>query len=428
MRKLPAGHLLRVRFREPPRLPDPVPYYELPFGRTHCPPATEEEVLEGLDAHLSIAVRRQSVSDVPLGAFLSGGVDSSLLVGYLAEHVDGPVHTFSVSFEDDPNDEAPYAEQVSRRYGTRHHRLLVGGDRLSDLEGLAWAYDEPFADPAAIPTAILSAFAREHVTVVLSGDGGDETHAGYPRYGRMAQQAWLDRIPVRARTALLGPLARGVPSFRRRGALEQAMRTRADRYDAMTRQLPPHHRRALYAPIFLDALRDVRPGLDEGARPWRRFGEGAEGRTVVEQGQRLDLLTYLPEQLMTKVDRATMRVSLEARVPFLDLDAVAFAARIPPRLRMRRGRPKYLLRRLLAQRMGDAFVTRRKQGFTVPRLRWIRQQAPDGLRHDLLSGGIEAWLDPDKVDRHVLGTPRGLELAWPLLAFAHWVRAFHPSG
>lgn len=429
MRKLRPGHRLEVRLQEEGGgVSEQESYYALPFGQVPRAPAGEEEVIEALDEHLARAVRRQAVSDVPLGAFLSGGVDSSLLVGYLAEHVGHPVHTFSVSFEDDPNDEAPYAERVSRRYGTVHHRLVVGHDRLGDLEGLARSYDEPFADPAAIPTAILSAFARERVTVVLSGDGGDETHAGYPRYRRMAQQAWIDRVPLELRKTLLGPLARLAPSYRRRGALDQVVRGRPDRYDAVTRQLPPHHRKAIYARDFLEALRDVRPGLEEGARPWRRFGDGAEGRAVIEQAQRLDLLTYLPEQLMTKLDRATMRVSLEGRVPFLDLDAVAFAATIPPALRMKRGTPKYLLRRLLARRMGDEFVARRKQGFTVPQLRWIRAQPRDRLRNVLLPSGIERWLDPDKVQAHVLGADRGLQLAWPLLVFAHWVRAFEPKS
>ena len=159
-------------------MPDQEPYYDLPFGRSEPLSGSEEELLDQLDATLRAAVARQTVSDVPLGAFLSGGVDSSLVVGYLAEHASGPVETFSVSFEDDPHDEAPFAEAVARKYDTRHHRIVVGGDRLADLERLAGTFDEPFADPAAVPTAILSDLARQHVTVVLSGDGGDETHAG----------------------------------------------------------------------------------------------------------------------------------------------------------------------------------------------------------------------------------------------------------
>jgi asparagine synthase (glutamine-hydrolysing) len=429
MRKLRAGERLVLDLRNPTDdLPQPERYYELPFGRVDAPPAREEEVLEGLDESLARAVRRQAVSDVPLGAFLSGGVDSSLLVGYLAEHSDHPIHTFSVSFEGDPNDEAPWAERVSERYGTEHHRLVVGADRLEDLERLAWSYDEPFADPAAVPTAIVSAYARERVTVALSGDGGDETHAGYPRYRRMELQRWMDHIPLGVRRVLGKPGARAFPSYRRRGALDQLMRGPADRYDAMTRQIAPHHRRRIYSPGFLEGLRDVAQGPVEGARAWRRFGEGAPGRPVVDQAQRLDLLSYLPEQLMTKLDRASMRVSLEGRVPFLDLDAVAFAATIPFHLRMRRGTPKYLLRRLLARRMGPDFVNRRKQGFTVPRSRWIGALSPSALDEVLTTGGVERWLEPEAVRRHVLEDPKGRGYLWPLLVFAHWVRAYQPTG
>ena len=411
-------------------MPDQEPYYDLPFGRSEPLSGSEEELLDQLDATLRAAVARQTVSDVPLGAFLSGGVDSSLVVGYLAEHASGPVETFSVSFEDDPHDEAPFAEAVARKYDTRHHRIVVGGDRLADLERLAGTFDEPFADPAAVPTAILSDLARQHVTVVLSGDGGDETHAGYPRYFSMRQLAWIDRVPLALRRGLLGPLAAIAPSYRRRGGLEQAVRDAADRYDAMTRELPPVHRRAIYADGFRERLRDVEPGLREGARPWRRqaLAELGGRADMLDRVQRLDLLTYLPEQLMTKLDRTSMAVSLEARVPLLDLEAVELSARMPAHLRMRDGRPKYLLRKLLARRMGENFGDRRKRGFTVPQHRWVQAQPAAALKEALLPAGIEAWFDPARLTSHVLESRRGTELAWPLLAFAHWFRHYVPRG
>ena len=348
----------------------------------------------------------------------------------MAEYASGPVETFSVSFEDDPHDEAPYAEAVARKYDTRHHRIVVGGDRLADLERLAGAFDEPFADPAAVPTGILSALARESVTVVLSGDGGDETHTGYPRYLRMRQLEWIDRIPMALRRSLLGPVAAAAPSFRRRGGLEQSVRDATDRYDAMTRELPPVHRRAIYSDDFRERLRDAEPRLREGARPWRRqaMAELDRSADMFDRIQRLDLLTYLPEQLMTKLDRTSMEVSLEARVPLLDLQAMEMAARIPPRLRTKDGRPKYLLRKLLARRMGEDFGDRRKRGFTVPQHRWIRAQPSAKLQEALFPDGIEAWLDRERLTSHVLDSRRGTELAWPLLAFAHWFRHYEPGG
>ena len=431
MRKLRPGHRLTVRVGQGGQwkgLPEQERYYEIPFGRVDPLPAHEGEILEALDERLSTAVRRQMVSDVPVGAFLSGGVDSSPVVGYMSEHSTGPIDTFSASFANDPGDEASYAEAVSNRYGTRHHRVVMGRERLGDLNDLAWTFDEPFADPAAVPTAILSSLAREHVTVVLSGDGGDETHAGYPRYRRMAQLAWLDRVPLSARRALFGRLAGLAPSFRRRSALEQVVRDAADRYDSMTREMPPSLRESFYSDELITALRGGGSGLAEGARPWRRDALGPSGPPMLDRVQRLDLLTYLPEQLLPKVDRASMRASLEARVPFLDLEAVELAARIPPGLRTRDGTTKHLLRRLLAGRLGEDFVKRRKQGFTVPTHEWIRSQRPDALRTALLPVGIERWLDRASVDEQILRAPRGLERAWPLLAFAGWVRAFSPTA
>jgi asparagine synthase (glutamine-hydrolysing) len=308
--------------------------------------------------------------------------------------------------------------------------VVVGDDRLDDLRRLAGTFDEPFADPAAVPTAVLSSLARESVTVVLSGDGGDETHAGYPRYRRMRQLGWIDRVPLLLRRGLFSPLAALAPSYRRRGGLEQVTRDAVDRYDAMTRELPPVHRRAIYTDQFKERLRGLRLDPSGGARPWRRraFAELSSSADMLDRVQRLDLLTYLPEQLMTKLDRTSMAVSLEARVPLLDLEAVELAARVPPDRRMADGRPKYLLRKLLESRMGVGFGDRPKRGFTVPQHRWIGAQPTASLREVLLPEGVEAWLDPAKLTRHVLESPRGIELAWPLLVFAHWFRAYQPSG
>jgi asparagine synthase (glutamine-hydrolysing) len=277
---------------------------------------------------------------------------------------------------------------------------------------------------------VLSALAREDVTVVLSGDGGDETHAGYPRYLRMARLAGLDRIPLALRRLVAGPLARAAPSFWRRGGPEQLCRPELDRYDAMTRELPRAHRWAAYS----DALR-ARLG-EQGLAPageepsaWRRSVAAlAPGQApVVDRFQALDLASYLPEQLMTKLDRATMRVGLEARVPLLDLAAVELAARLPTSLRARNGRPKHLLRRLLARKMGEPFVERRKHGFRVPAHAWLSEIGPAGLAEIIFSDGVEDWLDRDRLGA-LLRHPRGAQLAWPFLMFAYWHQAYRPEG
>lgn len=427
MKKLPAGHHLTVPLMPTDSgTPEPHRYYDPPFARVEAMDVGEAEVLERLEHTLSRAVKRQMVSDVALGAFLSGGIDSSLLVGYLAEHASGPLETFSISFENDPGDEAPWAEAVSRHYGTRHNRIVMGSGGVQRLERMAWMHDEPFGDPATVPTSVLSEAAKGTVTVALSGDGGDETHAGYPRYRRMRQMAVMDHVPLAVRKALFGIPARIASSYRRRGALEQLQRDAVDRYDAMTRQMPPHHRRAVYAAGLVRALAGLDGGLADRARPGRRAAFPSGHGDMLDRVQRLDLLTYLPEQLLQKVDRASMSAGLEARVPYLDLDAVDLAARVDPSLRMADGRPKYLLRRLLAARLGADFVERPKQGFTVPAGRWIAAIPAADLEAALFTPGVEHWIDPDRVRSHVLRSPRGRGFLWPLLAFAYWVRAYEP--
>ncbi len=431
MRKLPAG--CTIRFPMAPHwtgLPEPERWTRPPFPAEAPHDLDEPALLDALDDVLRGAVRRQMVSDVPLGAFLSGGIDSSLVVSYLAEAAAEPVRTWSVSFDGDPNDEAPWAHAVAQRYGTVHERIVMDRMRLQDLADLAPSWDEPFADPAALPLAALSVAARREVTVALSGDGGDETHAGYPRYTRLRSQQWIDRVPLAWRAPASRALSRLRPSFKRRGALEQLGRAAADRFDAMTWEIPPAHRRALYSEEMLTALRAAGEPVTGGMRAWRRdvFDALPLDTDMLDRLQHFELATLLPERLMTKVDRASMRVGLECRVPLLDPEAVAFAGRIPPRLRARDGRPKYVLRQLLARRMGADFVARRKQGFTVPVRRWLQEEPDARLLDGLLPSGIERWLDPARVRRVIVEHPRGRDLAWPLLAFAHWVRAFRPTA
>jgi asparagine synthase (glutamine-hydrolysing) len=426
MRKLEAACHLAY---EPDRagsageLPRPRRYWELPLGRVAPERFAEPELLERLDETLQAAVERQTVSDVPLGAFLSGGVDSTLVVAYLARHSDQPVRTFSVGYADERFDERVWARRVSERYGTIHHELLLDHSALEQMDGLAEAHDEPFADPAALPLAALCRLARQHVTVALSGDGGDETHAGYPRYLAARRMRWLDRVPLGVRRATLGRLAELVPSWKRRGVLEQASRDAADRYDAMTAEVPWSHRWTVYADPMrraLGAVRDAGPG----ASSWRREIQlrVAGDRDPLDVFQHVDMATYLPEQLLVKTDRASMHVSLEARVPLLDVSAIELAARIPAGLRVRDGRPKYLRRKLVERRMGPEHAHRRKHGFRVPELAWFRRVGPGELEARLASPGLADWLEPDRLRAFLLESPRGHEFLWPFLAFAAWHR------
>jgi asparagine synthase (glutamine-hydrolysing) len=428
MRKLKSAHRLTLDLAGDWRgFPAQEPYWDVPFGRTASKTVGEEELLEELDATLRTAVRRQTVSDVPLGALLSGGVDSTLVVSYLAEVSRHPVQTFSVGYDEPEFDERPFARQVAERFGTDHHELHMGAESVDIIPQLAQAYDEPFSDTAAAPTTAVSRLAREHVTVVLSGDGGDETHAGYTRYVRMAQLNWLDAIPAGLRRGAFGPLATLAPSWKRRGMFELARRDVADRYDTLTTKVPFIHRQGAYSAAFRAALSEVPAGnVGDGMTRWRRelLALRPPGAPLIDRLQFLDLVSYLPDQLMVKLDRASMLVSLEARVPLLDPDAVACAARIPAGWRVRDGRPKYLLRRLLARKMGRRFADRKKHGFRVPKESWLREVPRGRLEEHLFPRGIESWLDRRALCSLLFSTPRGLELAWPYLMFAAWYRRY----
>jgi asparagine synthase (glutamine-hydrolysing) len=432
MYKVRAAHYMTVELRGGFKgFPPQERYYEVPFGRVTetRPVRDEEELLDELDATLRTAVERQTVSDVPLGAFLSGGVDSTLVVSYLAELSGTPVRTFSVGYAEGEFDERNWARQVAERYGTEHHEIVVGPESIDLLPDLARSYDEPLADAAALPTAIVSRLAREHVTVVLSGDGGDETHAGYPRYLRAHQMRHLDAVGLGARRTALGGLARVAPSWKRRGLLEQACRDAAARYEAITTEVPWVHRSTVYSSEMRATLDESAAGRgDAEMARWRRelLDRRPSGVPAFDRFQYLDLVSHLPDRLMVKLDRASMRVSLEARVPLLDPEAVALAASIPAEWRARGGQPKYLLRRLLERRMGRAFAQRRKHGFRVPHEGWFCRLPRERLERHLSPEGIDRWLDRKHLVRLVLDMPRGLEFLWPFLMFAEWYR--HHGG
>lgn len=426
MRKLEAGH--RINFAPSPGVPER--YWSPPFGRVEISTHSREELLDELEATLKTAVKRQTVADVPLGAFLSGGTDSSLIVAYLSDLLAEPIDTFSVGFEEKKYNELPYAKAVAERYQTRHHEITMATANLDLLSRLVAPFDEPFCDPAGLPTMMVSELARKHVTVALSGDGGDETHAGYRRYLRQQQMAWVDRLPSVVRKGVFGRLASLAPSLKRRGALEQASRDAVDRYDAVMCTMASVHRQSIYASKVRSAL-EARPGCSDAGAPawWRELAQAhPSGSALLDRLQALDLQAYLPEQLMTKTDRASMSVSLEVRVPFLDLDAINFAATIPPSLRAGSGKTKSMLRELLIRRMGADFANRKKHGFQVPLTSWFQQLPREEAERILLPPGIEQWIDRDRARALLFESKRGLEFAWPFAMFGAWQTRYEPTG
>jgi asparagine synthase (glutamine-hydrolysing) len=348
-------------------------------------PIAEEEAIERLRELLTSAVQLRMRSDVPLGAFLSGGVDSSLIVALMQRHSERPIQTFTIGFPVKDYDETAYARRVAKHVGTDHHELQVTPDAAGILPKLVWNYDEPFADSSAIPTWHLSQLTRQHVTVSLAGDGGDELFAGYTRYKAFWFSTLLDHSgPLR--TVLASSLWQRLPG----GSRQKSLSRRIKRFSENLHIAPQRRyldwlvifnearRAALYTDGFLAELPDSDP-FEFLRAAWQRAGK----RDPISAASLSDLMTYLPCDLMTKVDIASMAHSLEVRAPFLDVRVVEFAASLPVSLKFRLGRGKYLLRRAFGELLPREIWNRPKMGFGVPLDQWFRNELRD-LTHDTL--------------------------------------------
>jgi asparagine synthase (glutamine-hydrolysing) len=421
VRKLPPGHVLtwrdgRAEVREYWRIAPQEPFT-----------GTEDEAVEALRGVLKDAVRSHMVSDVPLGAFLSGGVDSSAVVAFMAEASDRPVRTFSIGFDEPQFDELEHARAVARHFGTEHHEFVVKPDGLAILDRLVWHFDEPFADSSAIPTWYVSEIARRHVTVVLSGDGGDELFGGYDRYVPHPRVARFDRLALpglRRAAGLVWPLlphgARG------KNFLRHVAQDEEGRYLDSIALFQRDERAALYAP-------DVRAALDSpgrrGRHPALHF-DRFRGLPLHSRMMRVDFETYLPEDVLTKVDRMSMAHSIESRVPLLDNHVIDFAAALPARFKIRDGRRKHVLKRALAPLLPAGILDRRKQGFGVPLGVWFRGGLTD-LFSDVLNAPRtrqRGYFEPRFVDRlireHLSGRRDHSLRLWQLLVFELWHREY----
>ncbi|MBI2797605.1 MAG: asparagine synthase (glutamine-hydrolyzing) [Gemmatimonadetes bacterium] len=365
-------------------------------------------ITEAVDLHLE--------SDVPLGAFLSGGLDSSTVVATMCKLARGRVRTFSIGFEEEAFNEAPQAAAVAKALGTEHTELIVRPEADQLVDGIVTAFDEPFADSSALPTYLVSKLARESVTVTLSGDGGDELFGGYTRYRSVLDRAALPaflRAPLRA---LAGLLPHGVYG---RNRLIDLARTRPGQY-AATVAIPAS---SAEGGVMSRSLGAVLPGME--ALLAAQFEE-ASSRDFVTQMTLVDMLTYLPGDILTKVDRMSMAVSLEARVPLLDHVLVEFAVSLPSRLKVRDGEGKWLLRRAAEGLVPAEALEKSKKGFSVPLGTWFRGP----LRHrveSLLAPGnrLGAWVDAAAVARvtreHGAGRRDHSAVIWRLMVLDRWL-------
>lgn len=437
IRKLPPGHLLRCRDGHASL----ERYWSMKSvverGRDAPFAGDEEDAIDRLDELLKEAVRLRMIADVPLGAFLSGGIDSSAVVAAMSAVAPGRVRTYTIGVRDPVYDEAPFAKSIARHLGTDHVEQYVDpDDAIRTVPRLARIWDEPFADSSQIPTLVVSEIARRHVTVILSGDGGDELFGGYYRY-RWAKSVWrrLRRLPPTARRSL-GALLRTVPAAAANrlltpifGVLPARLRmnTPGDRAHKLAWLTAASDEWDLYlrlAAVMQDPQRyllDARMPRSPLTDPeWLPDGVEYETRMMAA-----DVVSYLPDDILVKVDRASMAVGLEARDPFMDHRLIEFAFTLPLRFKMREGRTKWLLQRVLERRVPRRLFERPKQGFSIPIERWLVGPLRDWSEHllderRLREGGI--WR-PEAVRSLWTSLRRGSRVhhqLWNILMFEAW--------
>jgi asparagine synthase (glutamine-hydrolysing) len=427
IRKLPPGYVLeladgKIRLNQ---------YWDFPaYGSQEQ--ISEEECLQELERRLEEAVRIRLISDVPLGALLSGGVDSSLVVAMMARSSSRPVKTFSIGFSKQDFNESEHARRVAERFGADHHELIVEADLASTLDALSRGLEEPFADSSMIPTYHVCRLARRHVTVALSGDGGDELFAGYDRYAIHLDRLKYMRIPSWA------------GFFFRRGIYPLLPLRLRGRKFAYNITLPPDER-------FLDGLafilpdresklfsREYRRTIAELPDPQNRFLnylEKAPGKDLLSRWLYLESKTYLVADILTKVDRMSMAASLEARVPILDHLFVEYVTSLPASWKFRNGQKKYILKKL-AERAGvpREVIYRPKQGFALPLVHWFRQEFREELLRLLLEprslerGYFDARALRTLIGEHLEGYRDHSAVLWSLLIFELWHRNYLESG
>jgi asparagine synthase (glutamine-hydrolysing) len=430
--KLPPAHWMTVQVTDAGLVTRTERYWQLDYEPKLK--LSEAEAIEALREKLTEAVRLRMISDVPLGAFLSGGIDSSVVVGLMAKLSDRPVKTFSIGFAETAYDETAHARRIAKLWKTEHHEFIVEPNALEILPTLVRHYGEPYADSSAVPTFYVSRLTREHVTVALNGDGGDESFAGYERYlgNRVAER--VRGIPGSALAAgmLSSLLPDSInPKNRLRNVkrfLAVAMQPMAERYGRWVGYFSEADKQQLYRGELRDTLAQARPveWLEE-------LFAGTAGLEAVDATMAVDVQSYLPFDLLVKVDITSMANSLEARSPFLDHEVMELAARLPVEMKLRGKTAKYLIKRAFADLLPPENVNRRKMGFGVPVGQWFRRELRELLCDSLLASDSRTreYFAPGEVERlvttHISGQADHAFPLWSLLMLELWLREFRPS-
>lgn len=426
IRKLGAAHWLEIRDG---RLKIDR-YWKLHYSPKRK--LTLRDAVAELRWHIAEAVRMRLISDVPLGAFLSGGIDSSAVVAHMARATDMPVRTFSVGFEESEFDERVFARMVAQRYGTNHTELIVKAPVADILPRLVWHYDEPFGDSSAVPSYAIAELTRRHVTVVLNGDGGDENFAGYDRYvvNRRAHRG--DAIPLWVRQKAWSAIQNLPANWRRRYPLAKLARiaeamaqSPEHRYAQWAGHFPLSERQALYTEAFGESVAESDP-----AAAFVDFFGQSDAMDWTDATLDADVNLYLADDLLVKMDRATMAHSLETRSPLLDHVLMEFVASLPPTMKLQGGQKKRILREAMRGVLPEAILTRPKMGFGAPVSSWFRNELSQMARDLLLSSDAlqRGYFKPDAIARMLNNHSTGKEdrgaYLWDLLVLELWHRTF----
>ena len=426
-RKLPPAHTLTVYRGQP--LAQPVAYWDICFSL--------KNTLSEVDAHAELvrrlreSVRLRMVSEVPLGAFLSGGVDSSAVVAVMAGLSPEPVNTCSIGFDDPMFNESAFAQKVADRYSTRHRLEVVRSDDFDLIDTLARLYDEPFADSSAIPTYRVCQLARKHVTVALSGDGGDESLGGYRRYRvHLMEDRMRSALPMAVRRPVFGLLGRIYPKadwaprvFRAKTTLEGLARNSVESYFESVSILRSPMRHALFSQRFKNELAGY-----NAQEVFIRHANQAATDDPLALIQYLDLKTYLVGDINTKVDRASMAHSLEVREPLMDHELVEWLATLPSSFKVRGQEGKYLLKKSMESYLPHDVLYRPKMGFSVPLARWFRGPLKQRMRDAVLGERLAStgWFDTTYlrhlIDAHQSGARDYSAPLWTLMMFESFLR------
>lgn len=412
VKKLPPAHYMRVGFSG--EIKEINSYWQLDFKPDHS--RTEKDWMEALEETIKESVNSHLVADVPFGAFLSGGIDSSLVVGYMSQSMAKPVKTFSIGFEEEGYSELNYARKVANHWGTDHHEAIVKADALSILPNLVRHYGEPFGDSSAIPTYYVSQLARRHVTMALSGDAGDELFAGYESYSTR----WSRH---------LFPIPEHLPAYKK-GLYRLLSSALPKKYPLRTASLSdwhryiqyygPSERSKLWNPEFSDQLIQT-DSIHQ--KIWKE----SEAFSHFQKAQSLDFKTYLPYDILTKVDIASMMHSLEVRTPLLDIRVVELASQIPEKFNINKSSGewvgKQLLKKIVAKDLGDEFAFRKKMGFATPIQKWFGTDSKQGLevKDRLLSigNGLNTFFERKELERIANGSHSGQQ--WLLVFLQEWL-------